>query len=435
MTLINHSSSPCIRESRLFISIALILTALLASPAFARELVVGFLSQADDPRYTQQQLEKAYPSAPAGRSQAALALALDDAAFTTQAAGITKTRIVAKEAADESQLSTALQALLQAGVRHIVLELPASGVLAVSSALKALPTAKQQGVLLFNTAAPEDVLRGAQCSAALLHTLPSHAMQMDALAQLLAARKWTKPLLLHAALDSARGASPDAGSPDALLLVAFNRSAKRFGIKPVATRSFKLSNDPRERDLGNVRLLTANADYDVIVALDASGEFARDLPYRSVLARPVVGSSGLTAQAWSAFYERNGAPQLNRRFAKRTGRAMGSYDWATWSAGRALVEIEIKSSDSVKTPSAKMSSQAAPALTPRWADIAIDGYKGQPLSLRAWDGQLRQPMLLAHGNGLADIAPLEGFLHPKSTLDTLGFDVQETGCHAMKDQK
>jgi ABC transporter substrate binding protein (PQQ-dependent alcohol dehydrogenase system) len=406
--------------------ILLLMTTLPSVAAPARELVIGFLSQADDPRYTQQQLEKAYPNAPTGRSQAALVLALDDAAFTLQAAGITKIRIVAKEATDELQLPTALQALLQAGARHIVLELPASSVLAVSSALKTMPSAKQlgkqDGVLLFNVAAADDALRGVQCSTALLHTLPSHAMQMDAIAQLLAARKWTKPLLLHAALEVSHSASLGTGSPDALLLAAFNRSAKRFGIKPVATRSFKLSNDPRERDWGNVRLLTANMDYDVIVALDASGEFARDLPYRSVLARPIVGSSGLTAQAWSAFYERNGAPQLNRRFAKRTGRAMGSYDWATWAAGRAIVELEIK-------------PQATPALTPRWIDIAIDGYKGQPLSFRAWDGQLRQPMLLAHGNGLADTAPLEGFLHPKSTLDTLGFDVQETGCNAMKASK
>jgi ABC transporter substrate binding protein (PQQ-dependent alcohol dehydrogenase system) len=50
------------------------------------------------------------------------------------------------------------------------------------------------------------------------------------------------------------------------------------------------------------------------------------------------------------------------------------------------------------------------------------------LSFRAWDGQLRQPLLLAHGNGLAASAPVEGFLHPRTMLDTLGFDAPETGC-------
>jgi ABC transporter substrate binding protein (PQQ-dependent alcohol dehydrogenase system) len=60
--------------------------------------------------------------------------------------------------------------------------------------------------------------------------------------------------------------------------------------------------------------------------------------------------------------------------------------------------------------------------------VAVDGYKGQRLSFRAWDGQLRQPMLLAHGDGIAEIAPLEGFLHQRSALDTLGYDLPETGC-------
>ena len=62
--------------------------------------------------------------------------------------------------------------------------------------------------------------------------------------------------------------------------------------------------------------------------------------------------------------------------------------------------------------------------------ITVDGYKGQALSFRAWDGQLRQPLMLAHGNGIAEVAPIEGFLHPKTVLDTLGFDAADTGCKA-----
>jgi ABC transporter substrate binding protein (PQQ-dependent alcohol dehydrogenase system) len=79
-------------------------------------------------------------------------------------------------------------------------------------------------------------------------------------------------------------------------------------LKPVAQRPFKLSTDPRERELGNVRLLTAGVEYDVVVVLDAAGEFAREVPYRPVLPRPVVGSSGLTAQAWSAGTSAMGRP-------------------------------------------------------------------------------------------------------------------------------
>jgi ABC transporter substrate binding protein (PQQ-dependent alcohol dehydrogenase system) len=192
-------------------------------------------------------------------------------------------------------------------------------------------------------------------------------------------------------------------------------------VKAVAQKTFKLSNDPRERDLGNVRLLTAERDYDAIVVLDAQGEFAREVPYQSVLPRPVLGSNGLTPQAWHSLYERDGAVQLSRRFLRRTSRPMGSYDWASWIAARASAEV----ASTFPKAGAEEQVQAL-----RQGAVSLDGYKGQRLTFRAWDGQLRQPVLLAYGTGVADSAPLEGFLHPRSTLDTLGYDAPETGCKA-----
>ncbi|MDB5860713.1 MAG: hypothetical protein JWQ76_4402 [Ramlibacter sp.] len=368
----------------------------------ARSFQLGLLSQADDERYAPEVLQKGYPDAPGGRSEPAAQIALNDSAFTLQAAGWAPARLLAVAAASAAALPAALQQLLQQGAQHIVLELPAAGVAAVAAA------AKGKEVILFNAAAPDDALRAAQCAPQLLHTLPSDAMRMDAIAQLLVARKWARPLVLY-------GMTP----ADRPLLAAWQRSARRFGIKPVVERAFKLSNDPRERDLGNVRLLTSDRDYDAVVVLDAQGEFARDLPFRTVLPRLVLGSNGLTAQAWSPFYERNGAPQLSRRFLRKAGRPMGSYDWATWMAARSAAEV---ASAYIKAGIA----QQLQAL--RQGSVALDGYKGQRLTFRAWDGQLRQPLLLAHGDGIADIAPLEGFLHPRTTLDTLGYDAPETGC-------
>jgi ABC transporter substrate binding protein (PQQ-dependent alcohol dehydrogenase system) len=370
--------------------------------AAAGDLLVGLLSVADDERYARATLQKAWPDAPGGRSAAAAKMALADGAFSLQGAGFSGAKLVEAEAPDVAGLPAALDKLLKQGVRHVVMELPAAGVVAVTAA----STGKD--VLLLNAAAPEDVLRAAQCAPQLLHTLPSHAMQADALAQMLTARKWTKPLVLY---------GPTAA--DRLLLTAFQRSAKRFGVKPIAEKAFKLSNDPRERDLGNLRLLTAERDYDAVVVLDAGGEFAREAPYRVVLPRPVLGSNGLTAQAWSVWYERHGAPQLSRRFAKQAGRAMTSYDWASWMAARVAVEAA----------SAEPKANAAQQLrTLKQGTLAFDGYKGQRLTFRAWDGQLRQPLLLAHGNGVAELAPFDGFLHPKTVLDTLGYDQPETGC-------
>jgi len=370
--------------------------------ALAADFSVGLLSLAGDERYTVQALEKAYPYAPSGRARAAVELALEDASFALQGAGFAGGRVVVAEAADLAGLPAALDGLIRQGVRHVVLELPAAAVVQATAA------ARGKDLLLINAAAPEDALRAAQCAPFLLHTLPSYAMQADALAQMLVARKWNKPLLLVGPLPQ-----------DQLLMAAFARSAKRFGLKPVAQRPFKLSGDPRERELGNARLLTAGLDYDAVMVLDARGEFARDLPYRTVLPRPVVGSNGLTAQAWSAWLERHGAPQLNRRFFKRTSRAMGSYDWAAWLATRSIAELVSQNAKAGLAQQLKSLKQG---------NATFDGYKGQALSFRAWDGQLRQPLVLAHGNGVAETAPVEGFLHPKSVLDTLGYDAAETGC-------
>jgi len=369
-------------------------------PAFR----LGLLTQGDDERYAPQTLQHDYPDAPGGRSEPAAQLALNDSLVTLQMAGRGSAQLVALEAPDAAALPASLQKLLQQGVQHVVLELPAPGVAAVAAA------AKGKGAILFNAAAPEDVLRAGQCAPHLFHTLPSHAMQMDAIAQLLVARKWNRPLVL---------VGPTPG--DRLLQAAWQRSAKRFGLRPVAERAFKLSNDPRERDLGNVRLLTSDRDYDAVVVLDSGGEFTAGVPFRTVLPRPVLGSNGLVAQAWSHFYERHGAPQLTRRFLRRANRPMTSYDWASWMAARCAAEV---ASAYIKASVA----QQVQAL--RQGALAVDGYKGQRLTFRGWDGQLRQPLLLAHGGGVADVAPLEGFLHPRITLDTLGYDAPETACKA-----
>jgi hypothetical protein len=52
------------------------------------------------------------------------------------------------------------------------------------------------------------------------------------------------------------------------------------------------------------------------------------------------------------------------------------------------------------------------------------------MSFRPWDGQLRQPLLLTDGHGVAATAPLEGVLHPKNNLDSLGADAPEKLCKA-----
>jgi ABC transporter substrate binding protein (PQQ-dependent alcohol dehydrogenase system) len=182
-----------------------------------------------------------------------------------------------------------------------------------------------------------------------------------------------------------------------------------------------LSADPRERDLANPLLLTAGTSYDAVWVVDSDGEFARTLPYRTVLPRPVVGDGGLVALAWHAQFERYGAPQVSRRFAKAAKRPMTAQDWAAWMAGKALAAV------AVAVPQGPHAAWAQ-AL----AKSSLDGSKGTGLSFRPWDGQLRQPMLLSDGQGVIAQAPVEGLLHPSNVLDTLGADAPEKLCQATR---
>jgi ABC transporter substrate binding protein (PQQ-dependent alcohol dehydrogenase system) len=264
------------------------------------------------------------------------------------------------------------------------------------------------GAVVFNTGLDEDSLRAQNCAAHLLHTFPSASMRADALVQYLAARNWRKVLVLQ-------GPEP----ADVRMGEAFNRAAKRYGLKITQTRPFKLSGDPRERDLSNTRLLTGEREHEVVAVMDADGEFARTLPYATQWPRPVVGASGLLAQAWHAQWERNGGPQLNRRFQKFSQRPMQSHDWAAWAAAKAVAALL------VNDPKAAVPEQLKKL---RAGSVAIDGFKGPRLTFRAWDGQLRQPMFLSHVDGVVGLAPLDGVLHPKEVLDTLGVDEQESAC-------
>jgi ABC transporter substrate binding protein (PQQ-dependent alcohol dehydrogenase system) len=61
-------------------------------------------------------------------------------------------------------------------------------------------------------------------------------------------------------------------------------------------------------------------------------------------------------------------------------------------------------------------------------DFSIAAFKGQRLTLRDWNLQLLQPILLVDGRVVVSVSPQEGFLHQVSELDTLGMDRPETEC-------
>jgi ABC transporter substrate binding protein (PQQ-dependent alcohol dehydrogenase system) len=371
----------------------------LTETARAGNWNVVLIEQANNPQLERRRVELAYLGRPTGAASEAIAMALDEAQFELEAS---KTTIALKpeQVSGVEAAKAAAQKAEKAGSPLLVVNLPGAWTSAVAAAVR-LP--------ILNIGASEDSLREGDCLANMYHLLPSERMRTDALAQALMARKWSQVLLLvgPASEDIKRSQTAQA-------------SMKRYGLKIVATKSFKLSTDPRERSLANLQLLTGNMVYDAVWVIDSDGEFARSLPYNTAQARPVVGDAGMVALAWEAHFDRFGAPQVTRRFTKVAKRAMTDFDWAAWMAGKAVVAAAIAATALPRTDAASI----AKALS----SVSLDGSKGVPLQFRSWDRQLRQSMLLTDGQGVLATMPMEGILHPKNILDTLGADEGEKLC-------
>ncbi|MBA3623588.1 MAG: ABC transporter substrate-binding protein [Methylibium sp.] len=386
---------------RLALGLAAALTLSAAAlAAQAATLKATLIVPDDDERLDRSRAERAYLGHPTGPAEDGVKLALEEGQFELDAGGAA-VEVQTEEAADLAAARTTAVAAEKAGAAVLIADLPAEWLLAVTDAVK---------IPVLNVSAAADPLRGANCRANLFHIMPSERMRADALAQTLLSRKWSKLLLLV-------GSSPI----DQQRAQVVQAALKRYGLQVVANKPFKLSADPRERNLANPLLLTAGTQYDAVWVVDSDGEFARALPYRTVLPRPVVGDAGLVPVGWHAQFERFGAPQVSRRFHKATDRPMTAHDWSAWMAGKALVAL---ASAHPKGPNTAWQQALGKA--------QLDGSKGVSMTFRPWDGQLRQPMLLTDGQGVISQAPIEGILHPTNVLDTLGTDAGEKLCKAPR---
>jgi ABC transporter substrate binding protein (PQQ-dependent alcohol dehydrogenase system) len=373
----------------------------LASNCVAATLAIGLLQRADDERHAPARVALAYPGHPGGSLQAAVELAVGESRFELEAARL-RVSIDVRSAGSADEARALLKQLAGTGAAGVVLDLPAAWIAAAAPAVS-LP--------LLNAGEAAEAARAGACLPHLFHTLPGERMRADAMAQALLARRWSRVLLLH---------GPQAD--DAPRVALAQAALKRHGLTPVAVKRFKLSADPRERELANPLLLTGGGDYDAVWVVDSDGEFARALPYRTALPRPVVGDAGLVAEAWAARFDRYGAPQLARRFLRAAGRPMTGHDWAAYLGAKALLQAALAQA---QAPNA---AQVLTALAR--PDFTLDGFKGVRLSFRAWDRQLRQPMLLSDGVAVLGTAPVDGVMHPKNILDTLGSDAPESACRA-----
>ena len=311
---------------------------------------------------------------------------------------------------DGDDAARAAVALADRDIGFIIADLPAEAL------LKAADAVRDRGTVLFNAGSIDDRLREQDCRANVIHSAPTRSMLADGLAQYLVWKQWKRWMLVAGSHDN-----------DKLFAEALRRAATRFGAKIVQERVFEDTGGARRTDSGvtliqrQMPVFTQAAPaYDVLVAADESEVFASYLPYRIWDPRPVAGSAGLVPKSWDAAHDQWGAVQMQNRFLKLNSRRMTALDMQAWTATRMIGEATSRvNSGDRKTVIDFLKSP----------DFSIAAFKGQRLTLREWNLQLRQPILLVDGRMVVSVSPQEGFLHQASELDTLGVDRPETKCN------
>jgi ABC transporter substrate binding protein (PQQ-dependent alcohol dehydrogenase system) len=306
-------------------------------------------------------------------------------------------------------VAAAVQELLAAGERLFVADLLAEDLLAIAD----LPGAED--ALILNARAQDDVLRTDACRPNVFHTMPSRAMKTDALAQFLVWKRWDRWFLIE-------GERPaDQAFADAL-----RRSADKLKGEIVEERTYAYAPTSRVTETGHIQVqrqmpvFTQDApEYDVLLVADESDVFGEYLSYQTWDPHPIAGTQGLVPTAWHRAHEHWAGTQMQSRFEKHAGRWTRERDYTAWLGVRALGEAVARtgSNDPAVLRDYLRSEQ-----------FEIGAFKGEGLTFRTWNQQMRQPILLAAPRILVSVSPQEGFLHQRTPLDSLGFDEPESNC-------
>jgi ABC transporter substrate binding protein (PQQ-dependent alcohol dehydrogenase system) len=382
-----------------FLIVTLLFTILTSVPSFAANTVnvrIGYVQWTPD---SGPVLSNVLPE-PADAGLLGAELAMADNSTTGKFIGH-RYELVTQVTDSEQAAIAAFENLQQQDVQLFVIN-------ALASTLAAIMSKAEADTLVFNAGAADDALRTRQCHNNLLHSAPSYAMLTDALNQWLQMRRWNEVFLITGPTEA-----------DLAWANAFRRSAKRFGIDIVEDKPWTFDADLRRTASKELPLFTQARKYDAVVVADVRGDFGEYVPFNTWLPRPVVGTQGMSPVAWHRVVESWGAAQLQSRFQELAGRDMNSADYAVWAAMRSIgtAVTQIGSADARSVRQLIFSDR-----------FQLAAFKGRKLTYRLWNGQLRQPIPLVHPRGLVATAPFEGFIHPLTEMDTLGFDEPESTC-------
>ncbi|MDX2257984.1 MAG: ABC transporter substrate-binding protein [Hyphomicrobiaceae bacterium] len=318
---------------------------------------------------------------------------------------------VASSPKREDLIKDALAAA-DSGIGFFIVDASADTLLALSDALK------DKNAVLFNAGARDERLREEDCRLNIKHTSASYTMLTDALAQYLAWKRWGKTVLI-------KGPTPQ----DEQYAAALRRSMARFGLKILTEKTFEYAPGSRRSDGGfeqvqqQIPSFTQDLpDHDVLLVADEVAQFGDYFPYRTWTPRPVAGTHGLYPTTWHPASELWGATQFQNRFRRKSERTMRPLDYAAWMAVRSIGEAatRTKSGDPKILIDYMLSDK-----------FELAAFKGQKLTYRPWNAQIRQPIFVAAAPLHISVSPQQGFLHQVTPLDTLGVDKPESKCRAF----
>ena len=303
---------------------------------------------------------------------------------------------------DPSLLETQFKRLLAENLSYFLLDVPADAMLSLSK----IEEAKDS--ILMDIANGDDRLRGADCRDNVFLLMPSDAMRSDALAQYFSKKRWQKWFLVIGQTEE-----------DRRLADSIRHSARKFGAKIIKEATWSYTFDDRRSPESEIPVFTQGDDYDLVLVADAQNQFADLFPYRTWQPKLVAGSTGLTAGAWHKTHEAWGALQLQNRIKDKFARPMLEKDYLGWLAARSLGEAATRGRTTNAIDIKRLLLDSS---------FSVAGFKGVPLSFRPWDHQMRQPILLGADRSVVGVGPIEGYLHPQNSLDTLGSDAPESTC-------
>jgi ABC-type branched-subunit amino acid transport system substrate-binding protein len=259
-----------------------------------------------------------------------------------------------------------------------------------------------EGTPALNVGAPDDRLRNEGCERRAFHVMPSVSMYTDALTQLLIEqRKLTRWAFMSDG--SPRGAEIEAAARRSVA----RRGGTVAGDAAVA-EVLLLAVDHRGVDAGVARAIAEGRRPDRIAGV---GEAGLRLP---------AERAGLWAVGWHYELERFSARELNGRFRRRWNAPMTETAWAAWAALKLVGEAVVRAGASDGDALVAFMESAPP----------FDGHKGEALTFRRWDHQLRQPLYVAGprkreegGGPFAAVADVGA-----KNLDALGTAMADSRC-------